>query len=154
MLPHVMHRVDAGIGDGRGVQPLDHLLGRQRGKALHDDRAQLGPRRAAFWNWWRSGGPAPVPAAAAPSGRTAPTPARFAGAIGNGLAAGASTRRYCSLVFSFDPFMVHTFQHLHWIAVGDGLIWAFIWLRRETFMQRSWPMRLKSSWCIVRCGRR
>ena len=25
---------------------------------------------------------------------------------------------------------------------------------RETFMQRSWPMRLKSSWCIVRCGRR
>ena len=34
-----------------------------------------------------------------------------------------------ALVFSFDPFMVHTFQHLHWIAVGDGLIWAFIWLR-------------------------
>jgi membrane protease YdiL (CAAX protease family) len=25
--------------------------------------------------------------------------------------------------------MVHTFQHLHWIAVGDGLIWGFIWLR-------------------------
>ncbi len=34
-----------------------------------------------------------------------------------------------ALVFSFDPFMVHTFQHLHWIAVGDGLIWGFIWLR-------------------------
>ncbi len=34
-----------------------------------------------------------------------------------------------ALVFSFDPFMVHTFQYLHWIAVGDGLIWGFIWLR-------------------------
>jgi membrane protease YdiL (CAAX protease family) len=34
-----------------------------------------------------------------------------------------------ALVFAFDPFMVHTFQYLHWIAVGDGLIWGFIWLR-------------------------
>lgn len=34
-----------------------------------------------------------------------------------------------ALVFTFDPFMVHTFQYLHWIAVGDGLIWGFIWLR-------------------------
>ncbi|HEX9155213.1 MAG TPA: CPBP family intramembrane glutamic endopeptidase [Nitrospira sp.] len=34
-----------------------------------------------------------------------------------------------ALVFAFDPFMVNTFQHLHWIAVWDGLIWGFIWIR-------------------------
>ena len=33
-----------------------------------------------------------------------------------------------ALVFTFDPFMVMTFQHLHWIAVWDGLIWGLIWL--------------------------
>jgi hypothetical protein len=25
--------------------------------------------------------------------------------------------------------MVNTFQHLHWIALWDGLIWGIIWLR-------------------------
>jgi membrane protease YdiL (CAAX protease family) len=34
-----------------------------------------------------------------------------------------------SLVFAFDPFMVNTFEYLHWIAVWDGLIWGIIWLR-------------------------
>lgn len=34
-----------------------------------------------------------------------------------------------SLIFAFDPFMVNTFQHLHWIAVWDGLIWGSIYLR-------------------------
>ncbi len=34
-----------------------------------------------------------------------------------------------SLIFAFDPFMVNTFQDLHWIAVWDGLIWGTIWLR-------------------------
>lgn len=34
-----------------------------------------------------------------------------------------------ALVFSFDPFMVATFKHLHWIAVWDGLIWGIIWVR-------------------------
>jgi hypothetical protein len=29
-----------------------------------------------------------------------------------------------ALAFSFDPFMVHTFRELHWIAVWDGLIWG------------------------------
>ncbi len=33
--------------------------------------------------------------------------------------------------FAFDPFMVATFQHLHWIALWDGLIWGTIWLRRH-----------------------
>ena len=44
--------------------------------------------------------------------------------VAPGLAAAVS-----SLVFSFDPFMVMTFRHLHWIAVWDGLVWAFCWLR-------------------------
>jgi membrane protease YdiL (CAAX protease family) len=34
-----------------------------------------------------------------------------------------------ALIFAFDPFMVNTFQHLHWIALWDGLIWGAIWLR-------------------------
>ena len=35
----------------------------------------------------------------------------------------------CALIFAFDPFMVNTFQHIHWIALWDGLIWGVIWLR-------------------------
>lgn len=36
----------------------------------------------------------------------------------------------CStLVFAFDPFMVNTFQQLHWIAVWDGMIWGLIVIR-------------------------
>jgi len=34
----------------------------------------------------------------------------------------------CALIFAFDPFIVNTFQHLHWIALWDGLIWGIIWL--------------------------
>lgn len=34
-----------------------------------------------------------------------------------------------SLVFSFDPFMVLTFRHLHWIAVWDGIVWGLIVMR-------------------------
>lgn len=34
-----------------------------------------------------------------------------------------------TLVFAFDPFMVNTFRHLHWIALSDGAIWGMIWLR-------------------------
>lgn len=33
-----------------------------------------------------------------------------------------------ALVFAFDPFMLNTFRHLHWIAVWDGLIWGLLWL--------------------------
>ena len=35
----------------------------------------------------------------------------------------------CALIFAFDPFMVNTFHHLHWIALWDGLIWGIIYLR-------------------------
>jgi len=34
-----------------------------------------------------------------------------------------------ALLFAFDPFMVNTFRHLHWIALWDGLIWGAIRLR-------------------------
>jgi membrane protease YdiL (CAAX protease family) len=34
-----------------------------------------------------------------------------------------------ALLFSFDPFMVVTFRHLHWIAVWDGLVWGLLWVR-------------------------
>ena len=44
--------------------------------------------------------------------------------IGPVLAVGAS-----ALTFAFDPFMVATFKHLHWIAVWDGIVWGMIWLR-------------------------
>jgi membrane protease YdiL (CAAX protease family) len=33
-----------------------------------------------------------------------------------------------ALVFAFDPFMVATFRHLHWIALWDGLVWGLLWL--------------------------
>ncbi|NOS77859.1 MAG: CPBP family intramembrane metalloprotease [Nitrospira sp.] len=29
-----------------------------------------------------------------------------------------------AVAFSFDPFMVTTFQHLHWIAIWDGFVWG------------------------------
>ncbi|MCC6139125.1 MAG: CPBP family intramembrane metalloprotease [Nitrospira sp.] len=34
-----------------------------------------------------------------------------------------------ALAFSFDPFMVATFQYLHWIAIWDGLVWGVVRLR-------------------------
>lgn len=34
-----------------------------------------------------------------------------------------------ALVFAFDPFLVTTFRHLHWIAVWDGVIWGWLWVR-------------------------
>ncbi|ULA64919.1 MAG: conserved membrane protein of unknown function [Nitrospira sp.] len=34
-----------------------------------------------------------------------------------------------AIAFSFDPFMVATFQYLHWIAVWDGLAWGTVRLR-------------------------
>ncbi len=34
-----------------------------------------------------------------------------------------------TFTFAFDPFMVNTFQYLHWIALWDGLVWGTIRLR-------------------------
>lgn len=33
-----------------------------------------------------------------------------------------------ALLFAFDPFLVATFQQLHWIAVWDGLVWGTLWV--------------------------
>lgn len=33
-----------------------------------------------------------------------------------------------ALLFAFDPFLVTTFQQLHWIAVWDGLVWGRLWV--------------------------
>ena len=33
-----------------------------------------------------------------------------------------------TVFFAFDPFMVATFQHLHWIALWDGFLWGLLWL--------------------------
>lgn len=46
------------------------------------------------------------------------------GPAATGLAVGVS-----ALAFSFDPFMVVTFKHLHWIALWDGLVWGLLWVR-------------------------
>ena len=46
--------------------------------------------------------------------------------IGSAIAVGTS-----SLVFAFDPFLESTFRHLHWIAVWDGVIWGWMWVRRR-----------------------
>jgi len=37
-----------------------------------------------------------------------------------------------ALVFSFDPFMVRVFQHLHWIALWDGLVWGVLLLQTRS----------------------
>jgi hypothetical protein len=34
-----------------------------------------------------------------------------------------------ALTFSFDPFMISTFRDLHWIALWDGLVWGWMWIR-------------------------
>jgi membrane protease YdiL (CAAX protease family) len=44
--------------------------------------------------------------------------------LGQALAVLAS-----AFVFAFDPFMVATFKHLHWIALWDGIVWGTLWLR-------------------------
>lgn len=44
--------------------------------------------------------------------------------VGPVLAVGAT-----ATAFAFDPFMVVTFKHLHWIAMWDGIVWGMIWVR-------------------------
>jgi membrane protease YdiL (CAAX protease family) len=51
-----------------------------------------------------------------------PKPPPLVGTIAVGISA---------ITFAFDPFMVNTFQDLHWIALWDGLIWGIIWLKTK-----------------------
>ncbi len=34
-----------------------------------------------------------------------------------------------ALAFAFDPFLVATFQYLHWIAIWDGVVWGIMRVR-------------------------
>ncbi|MCX5723970.1 MAG: hypothetical protein NTX84_05530, partial [Nitrospirae bacterium] len=52
----------------------------------------------------------------------APKRSPLTGALAGGIS---------GVTFAFDPFMVNTFQHLHWIALWDGLIWGIIWLNSK-----------------------
>lgn len=36
-----------------------------------------------------------------------------------------------AVLFAFDPFLVATFRHLHWIAVWDGLVWGLLYCRQH-----------------------
>ncbi len=57
-------------------------------------------------------------------GAGGPPPIKAAGPV---LAVATS-----SVLFAFDPFLVTTFRHLHWIAIWDGVIWGLMWLRLRT----------------------
>jgi hypothetical protein len=48
---------------------------------------------------------------------------RIAPALPPPLASGLAVTA-TAFTFSFDPFLVVTFRHLHWIAVWDGLVWG------------------------------
>lgn len=49
--------------------------------------------------------------------------------LGNTQAARVGAVLVSALAFSFDPFMVQVFRHLHWIAAWDGLAWGILLLR-------------------------
>jgi len=57
---------------------------------------------------------------------------RFRDVSLDGLNAGSFLAVVSSaLVFAFDPFMVMTFQRLHWIALWDGLVWGWMFVRMK-----------------------
>ena len=56
VLPDVVHRVDARVGDLRRFEPLDHLRRGQRGEGLDDQRTQLVARRRRASRCRRSAG--------------------------------------------------------------------------------------------------
>jgi len=37
-----------------------------------------------------------------------------------------------ALAFAWDPFMVHVFRSLHWMALTDGLVWGVLLLRTRS----------------------
>ena len=52
--------------------------------------------------------------------------------LGPSLAARLGAILISALAFSFDPFMARVFQHLHWIAVWDGLVWGVLLLQTRS----------------------
>jgi hypothetical protein len=57
-------------------------------------------------------------------------------------------------LFSFDPFMVTTFQHLHWIAVWDGIVWGMMWMRLANLYAviTAHAVEVIIMYCIVRAA--
>ncbi|MBI3809066.1 MAG: CPBP family intramembrane metalloprotease [Nitrospirae bacterium] len=49
--------------------------------------------------------------------------------LGDSSAGRVAAAIVSALVFAHDPFMVRVFQHLHVIAVWDGLVWGILLLR-------------------------
>lgn len=52
--------------------------------------------------------------------------------LGQSPAGKLSALLISALAFSFDPFMVRVFHHLHWIAAWDGLIWGALLLQTRS----------------------
>jgi hypothetical protein len=59
-----------------------------------------------------------------------------------------------AMVFSFDPFMVSTFRHLHWIAVWDGIVWGMMWVRLTNLYAviTAHAVEVMIMYCIVRAA--
>jgi membrane protease YdiL (CAAX protease family) len=57
---------------------------------------------------------------------------RLAVVFGCSRAARTAAVVVSAFIFAWDPFMVHVFRSLHWIALWDGLVWGILFLRTGT----------------------
>ena len=57
---------------------------------------------------------------------------RLLALFGSSPAAQAAAVTISAFAFAWDPFMVHVFRSLHWIALADGLIWGILLLRTQS----------------------
>jgi membrane protease YdiL (CAAX protease family) len=76
---------------------------------------------------------------------------KMAPALPTPLASGLAVA-VTALTFSFDPFLMVTFQHLHWIAVWDGLVWGLLWawLRNLYVPIIAHAVEVMVMYCVVR----
>jgi membrane protease YdiL (CAAX protease family) len=57
---------------------------------------------------------------------------RLLALLGGSRVAQACAVAVSALAFAWDPFMVHVFRSLHWMAFVDGLIWGALLLRTRS----------------------
>ncbi|HEX2055809.1 MAG TPA: CPBP family intramembrane glutamic endopeptidase [Nitrospiraceae bacterium] len=59
-----------------------------------------------------------------------------------------------AVLFSFDPFMVTTFRHLHWIAVWDGIVWGMMWIKLRNLYAviTAHAVEVIVMYCVVRAA--
>jgi membrane protease YdiL (CAAX protease family) len=57
---------------------------------------------------------------------------RLLALFGSSRVAQACAVTVSALAFAWDPFMVHVFRSLHWMAFVDGLIWGTLLLRTRS----------------------